>query len=347
MTKTSSKSNKALFLAVLMAVSIPSSALAWDMDVEPDAILTVSVNMGSSDAGDGNGEVSDCTGFASMELSASVVQSRPEKVQPAIENPNIQQRLAALAMPTALGTTLSLNDTYDGVRILTKSSEVSGSWIINSDWIRSSTNSKVIASELAQQDLSQFDGTSTISFSAATPSLAMIDRRTYVTNPFTVSYDATSCESDGEARAEINVMRSQVQARTIVEGDGTWVSVELPVRNGYGDHQWCCSDEAVSAYVASSLAAYDVNTLREIAADGEFRGEAYMLKTRTASDGDRRLSPVALRPNDDGGFDGIGIYGDSGTATLRAVTKLYGELSQNAQIRTQYGFWMEVFPYGN
>jgi hypothetical protein len=355
MTKSSSSSNKALLLAVLMAVSVPSAALAWE-EGSPDSILTVSVNMGSSDAGDNDDEDGgSCTGFATMELSSSTLQSRPDKIQPAIATPNIQQRLAALAMTQATFTTLSLGDTEDGAGgdlILTKSSQVSGSWIINPEWIQLNPRNEAIASELAQMDLSDHDFEIPVSFSAETPSLAMIDRRTYVTSPFTVTYDATTCESDGEARAEIDVMRTEVQARTISNGDGNWSSVELPSRDGSVD---CCWDDQSSQqyllYLSSSAAAYDVATLRELAADGLFKGEAYLLKSRTASDGDRRLIPVAMRPNDFYNYgeddDGLDLYGSSGTATLRAVTKLYGELSQNAQLRTQYGFWMEVFPYGN
>jgi hypothetical protein len=287
-----------------------------------------------------------------MELSSSTLQSRPDKIQPAVATPNIQQRLEALAMTGVTFQTLSLTDTFTvnnvEERILTKSSEVSGSWIINPNWIDSDLDNEAIAAELAQMDLSNHDFEIPVSFSAETPSLAMIDRRTYVTSPFTVTYDATTCESDGDARAEIEVMRTEVQARTISNGDGNWSSVELPSRvEGFG----CCSQEEYALYLASSAAAYDVATLRELAADGLFKGEAYLLKSRTSSDGDRRLNPIAMRPNDFYDYgeynDGIELYGSSGTATLRAVTKLYGELSQNAQLRTQYGFWMEVFPYGN
>ncbi len=338
-----------MFVALLMAVSIPSSALAWESSGQPDAVLTVSVNMGSSDAGDGDGGGGEvCSGFATMQLSASVLESRPDRVEPAVSTPSIQQRLAALATPALLGYSLSLNDTFNSERVFTRSQEVSGSWVINSDWIQNDNDHRIMAEELAQLDLSNFDfGAASVSFSDVTPSLAMIDRRTYVTSPFTVSYDATSCESDGDARAGIYIERTELEARTTVNGEQVWNSVELPLRNGVPPSECCYNDEAYEEFIATSIAAYNVGALREVAADGLFKGEAYILKSRTASDGDRRLSPVATRPYSEFNYDEVGLYGSSGEATLRAVTKLYGELSQNAQLRTQYGFWMEVYPYGN
>lgn len=345
MAKSSSSSNKAFFLAVLMAVSVPSAALAWE-EGSPDSILTVSVDMGSDDAGDGSGDGdggSSCTGFATMELSSTALSSRPDVVQPGIANPSIQQRLAALATSAIEEKVVSINDTLDGARVFTRSQSVSGSWEIKSDWITRSTENRALAGELAQQNLSQFDGEYTVSFSAQTPSLAMIDRRTYVTSPFSLSYDATTCDSDGDARAEIRVIRTDVQARGFVNNASTWLSVELPeVYTG------CCSEEDYRNYLASLYERFNVSSLMEVAADGGFKGEAYLLKSSTRSDGDRRLETIASVPNDySDDSDDIELYGSEGTATLRAVTKLYGELSQNAQLRTQYGFWMEVFPYGN
>lgn len=320
-----------------MAVSVPSAALAWDDDVTPDSVLTVQVNMGSNDAGDSEGGDSDlCTGFSTIALSSTVLQSRPDVVQPGVANPNIRQRLAALATGTAQGRSLSLNDTVNHdndsstpeVLVLTKSSEVSGSWIINSAWANVENAQWSLAQELAQISLQGFDWQNQVlSFSAETPSLAMIDRRTYVTSPFTLSYDASTCASDSTADAEVEVERTDLEVRSTVNGRSEWISVEL---------DWERSNP------------YDVRSLLEIAADGGYRGEAMLLKARTQSDGDRRIGPMASSPGerDDGDWSSS-IYGVSGVVDFRAVTKLYGDLSQNAQFRTQFGFWMEVYPNGD
>lgn len=335
MAKSSSSTNKAFFLAVLMAVSVPSAALAWNSENDPDAILTVTVNMGSADAGDGDGGgESGCTGFSSMELSASVVNSRLDRISPARQNPTVQQRLAALGTAPALGTSLSINDTHNSAPILTKSSEVSGSWVVDPDWAQTQ-NGRAIAGELVQLDLSGYDGSNTISFSAATPSLAMIDRRTYVSSPFSVSYDASSCASDAESEASVFMERSNLQYRTTVNQNSVWESAELPSVGNVDIYGWI-------------NARYNVGRLIELAGDGRFEGEAYLLKSRTQSDGDRRLDYLAYIPFDgmDGGWSGS-ISGVEGTATLRAVTKLYGDLSQDAQLRTQYAFWLDVDPNEN
>lgn len=326
MSKSSSASNKAFLLAFAMIVSVPSAALAWDSDSNPDSVLTVSVDMGSNDAGDNSSSESGCTGFASMELSASVLQSRPERVQPAIANPTLQQRLAAIASyPWAVP---SIDGAFNDVRYFTRSANVTGSWTVNSDWVESvvdgvrnnqnSPDQKAVLEELLQVDLTNYDG-SALTISPETPSLAMVDRRTYVTSPFTLSYDASSCVSDSMAEAGVSIQRTDLEVRA----NGGWNSVEL---------DWDGSP-------------YNATNLLQIAADGGYRGEAYLLRSRTLSDGDRRINNVASQP---GEYDCCGpvFEGDSGVSTMRAVTRLYGDLSQNAQFRTQYGFWMEVWPYG-
>lgn len=339
MAKSSSSSNKALFLAVLMAISVPSAALAWDNENDPDATLTVTVDMGSDDAGDGNGDGdSGCTGFATMELSASTLQSRPERVQPAVAVPNIQQRLEVLASLDLIYPSVNLNDTFDAQggrqRILTRSSEVTGSWVINPNWLAPGQNTPrwVFAEALVGPDVFDlWDAEEELIVSPETPSLAMVDRRTYITSPFTVSYDATTCESDTDSWASIDIERSNLEAFLTVDGTRRWSPVELEFQEEgeFGTR-------------------YSANALIRLARDGEFRGEAYLLKSRTSSDGDGRTSRIAWDVfNDDGSANETDISGESGTAELRAVTKLYGELSQNAQLRTQYGFWMEVLPYGD
>ncbi len=340
MTKSSSTSNKALFLAVLMAVSIPSASLAWDNENDPDSTLTVNVDMGSEDAGDGNGEGdgdSGCTGFATMELSATTLRSRPERVQPAVSAPNIQQRLEALAATDAF-IPVNLNDTFSSgngqERVLTRSSEVTGSWVINPNWLTPEENlSRWIFAEalVGPNLLDLWNAEEELIITPETPSLAMVDRRTYITSPFTVSFDATTCESDSRSTANIDIERSNLEAFLTVDGMRSWTPVELEVDDS-GDYP----------------SMFNPTSIMALARDGEFRGFAYMLKSRTRSDGDSNTSFIAYDVyNSDGSANETGISGESGTAELRAITKLYGELSQNAQLRTQYGFWLEVYPYGD
>lgn len=355
MTNASSSKNRALFLAVLMAVSVPSASLAEGETHTPDAVLTVSVNMGSNDAGDG-GDSSGCNGFSSLRLSAAQLESRVERVFPAVANPTIQQRLAALKTPSIQERTLSLNDTVEvlvngeavNVRVLTKSDTVSGSWIVHPQWInrwsaQNDTSRRegalAIVSELIQQDLSSYGVNDPfwtdeiISFSATTPSLAMVDRRTYITSPFTVSFDASTCESDVDSEARISIERTPLEASSLVNGTSRWLSVET---------DWDSGLHTLAPFLTS-------------ASEGGFRGDAHLVQQSPVGfEGDGRFSwKVAALPfGGDGGLDPWDYYwqdtisGESGDIAMRGVTNLSGELSQNAQFRTTYLFWMEVDPTG-
>jgi hypothetical protein len=235
---------------------------------------------------------------------------------------------------------VNLNDTFnlqgERQRILTRSSEVTGSWVINPDWLAIGENFErwVFAEALIGPEVAElWAEDEELIVTPETPSLAMVDRRTYITSPFTVSYDATSCESDTVAWASVDIERSNVEAFLTIDGARRWTPVEFEFE-----------EEEAGEFATR----YSATPLIGLARDGEFRGEAYLLKTRTSSDGDGRTSRYAWDVfNDDGSANETGISGESGNTELRAVTKLYGELSQNAQLRTQYGFWMEVFPYGD
>lgn len=354
MTNASSSKNKALFLAFLMAVTIPSAALATEEDF-PDAILTVSVNMGSNDAGDGEGG-SGCTGFSTMGLSATQLQSRVERVTPGVANPTIQQRLAALRTPELFGVSLGANDTVlvsdNGAsvtaRVFTRSEIVSGSWIIRPEWINQwdgewdgdeRLEALKIISELTQQDLTRyvlndpFWTDEVLSFSPETPSLASVDRRTYITSPFTVSYDASSCLSDSDSEARITIERTPLEASSTVNSIARWSSVET---------DWEAGFSSLSSFLAA-------------ASEGGYRGDSHLLQqTRPGGDsegerGSWKVAPVPLaadtdwwdsRWNDD-------ISGEAGDIGMFGVTNLSGELSQNAQFRTTYMFWMEIDPSGD
>lgn len=357
MTNASSSKNRALFLAVLMAVSIPSAAFSEGLPNEmPDEVLTVSVNMGSNDAGDSSSS-SGCTGFSSMAMSTNQLQSRVERVTPGVETPTIQQRLAALRTPSLVGMGLSFNDTvtfYDGqadvtVPALTQSAGVGTPWNVHPMWIeqhRGGDNNiaysewfeaREVLSELTQQDLSGFDENhplwsddaalaDALSFSAETPSLAMIDQRTYITSPFTMSFDASNCESDSQTKARVMVLRDELKVGSIQNNLSTWSPVET---------SWDSFN---------SLAP-----LLSQASEGGFRGDSRLLHYFTR-DQEARVTRKALMPfgNNGPGWDGSPYFDESeaGEFTLRAATYLFGDLSQNAQIKTQFMFWMEVSPTG-
>lgn len=353
MTNASSSKNRALFLAVLMAVSVPSASLAEGETHTPDAVLTVSVNMGSNDAGDG-GDSSGCNGFSSLRLSAAQLESRVERVFPAVANPTIQQRLAALKTLSLHEQSLSLNDTVPvlvngetvNVRVLTKSDTVSGSWIVHPKWINrwaSDDDRRVgalaIVSELIQQDISSFGlndpfwTDEIISFSATTSSLAMVDRRTYITSPFTVSFDASTCESDVDSEARISIERTPLEASSLVNGTSRWLSVET---------DWDSGLHALAPFLTS-------------ASEGGYRGDAHLVQQDSVGyEGDGRFGwKIARLPfGGDIGPDPWDYYwqdtvsGESGDIAMRGVTNLSGELSQNAQFRTTYLFWMEIDPTG-
>jgi len=339
-----------------MAVSIPSASLAVGELDTPDAILTVSVDMGSNDAGD-DGDNSGCNGFSSLRLSTAQLESRVERVFPAVANPTIQQRLAALKTLSLYGRSLSVNDTVEvlidnepvPVRVLTKSETVSGSWIVHPQWINKWSGqydvdrrqeALAIVSELIQQDLSSYGlndpfwTEEIISFSATTSSLAMVDRRTYITSPFTVSFDASSCESDVDSEARIYVERTPLEARSIVNESSRWVSVETDWESGLHTLAPFLSD----------------------ASEGGYRGDAHLVQQSQAGyEGDGRYSwklatvPFGaennLRPWEE--FWQDTISGENGDISMRGVTNLSGDLSQNAQFRTTYLFWMEVSPTGD
>ena len=340
-----------------MAVSIPSASLAVGELDTPDAILTVSVDMGSNDAGDG-GDSAGCNGFSSMGLSTAQLESRVERVIPGVANPSIQQRLAALKTLSIYGRSLSVNDTVEvtidnqlvPVRVLTKSETVSDSWIVHPQWINrwssdNDTNRRqealAIVSELIQQDISgyglndDFWTEEVISFSATTSSLAMVDRRTYITSPFTVSFDASSCESDVDSEARISIERTPLEARSIVNESSRWVSVETDWESGF-----------------HTLAPFLTD-----ASEGGYWGDAHLVQQSLAGfEGDGRFSwklatvpfgADAQDPNSWQYFWQDTISGESGDISMRGVTNLSGDLSQNAQFRTTYLFWMEVDPTGD
>jgi hypothetical protein len=330
MTKSSS-SNKALFLAVLMAVSVPSGALAWNHENDPGEVLTVNVNMGRNDSGDGNGDGEDdggCTGFSTMALSATTLTSRPERVDPGVANPTLDDRISVLSSTREFGIALSRLSTFTYgqqivERVFTRSQVVTTSWMINTAWLDEAPDPETyldrryVAEELTQLDLGQWQGTP-LTISAETPSVAMVDRRTYITSPFTVSFDATNCESDDLAEAEVLVERSNLEA-FVPSNEVPWSSVEL--------------------------GELELGGLLQLAADGEFRGYSYLQDIEFEDEGTIDVGTIGRLPEElyDDDFDSE----EAGTFMLRGVTQLFGELSQNAQLRTRYGFWLEVYPMGD
>ncbi len=312
-----------------MAVSVPSAALAWNHENDPGEVLTVNVNMGRNDSGDGNGDGEDdggCTGFSTMALSATTLTSRPERVDPGVASPTLDDRISVLSSTREFGIPLSRLSTFTYgetvERVFTRSRVVTSSWLINTNWLDEAPNQEFgnrrsIAQELTQLDLNQWDG-EPLTISAETPSLAMVDRRTYITSPFTVSFDATNCESDDLAEAEVLVERSNLEA-FIPANEVPWASVEF--------------------------AEEDLSGLLQLAADGEFRGYSYLQDIEFEEEGTINVGTVARLPEElyDDEFDSE----EAGSFMLRGVTALFGELSQNAQLRTRYGFWLEVYPFGD
>lgn len=309
MSNSMSRSSKAIVFSLLATLSIPSAAMAWDSPYDPDAILTVSVDMDSSNNDDGEG----CNGFATMALSSYALDSTIDINRPGVDNPTIQQRLQPF------GLTLSELDGNGDPAFFRVNG--AGDWMIDRDWANSnrSTTAELIGSVVTNDNLivdgNTYDASFDITISPSISSIAMVDRKSYVTEPFTLTYDANTCVSDTYTEAEIYVDRSPLQVRQTEGFNTSWT----PLENDGPD--------------------YSSNNMIELAQQGRFSGYAYL--SRTTQIGGETFTREFAEFYDLDELDEI-AGGTSGETTLRAVTSLYGDLSVNAQFRTQYAFWMDI-----
>lgn len=301
-------------LALIAALSVPSSAVGFGEDL-PDETLTVFVNMSPGGSGSENG----CTGFSSMSLSDNELVSSLDRNRPGVANPTIQQRLQPFELNPDQKVEVDNSQDPAFFRV-----DGQGDWMIDRVW---ASANKVDAAGILGGTLREengvytlvvggvdFDGTYDLTISPTIPSVAMVDRKSYVTQPFTLTYDASSCVSDLDTIADISVERSALQVRRQDNGNSFWSQIEGNGRN-------------TTAQQMISLAAA-----------AQFSGHAYL--TRTTPLGGAAFTRTFAQNFE--GSDDV-ANGTSGETTLRAITELFGDLSVNAQFRTQYAFWMDVY----
>lgn len=201
---------------------------------------------------------------------------------------------------------LSLNFTFEGQRVFNRVTDSPGVYSVLSAWASSYQN---LAATVDYNSDGFIDGDDA--------SLANFDSLTYVSEPLAISYDANSC-MDSWDTAEVYVERTPVEQRmTSLESGSWWEDIE-------GDQ------EVLS----------DVNLLQSLVAGRSIYGYAY-LKRNTQIGGTTFDAEFAEFPycDDCGDNNNRILSGETGTTTLRAVTRLHGE-SVEGQFRTRYGFWL-------
>lgn len=199
------------YLCLLSILAVPSASFAWDSDIEPDEVVTMTVDLPATDGSGGGGT---CSGYASINTSVGTLAATLNQVIPAIQDPTIQQRIAYFGF--------TFEDTYywDNNGQPTYSAiftdNLDGTVSIASTWSAISGNAFVS---------SQLDTNADGLISSADQSPLMMDRRVFASSPFDVSFDASTCV-DSDAYGAVWVERSNVEARS-EDGGSSWQTAEF------------------------------------------------------------------------------------------------------------------------
>jgi len=299
---------KPALLTLAIATAIPSSAIAFDPDYIPDEMVTMTVDLPATDGSGGGGD-GVCSGYSSLETSATSLAGTLDEVNPGNSNPTLEQRVRLYGY--------ELDDTFtdsnDGdIAIFT----VDGDRLeINSDWAAANS---ATAALLDTNDDGFIDGDDY--------SPLMLDRRVFVSDPFNVSFDASTC-IDSLKFGLVWAERAPVETFVEDPDDGYmyWKSAEIDF---------------------SQLFPIDSNDAPRVVATDENNASAYLLRP-TAIAGGLINVPLQLANYGIGFGPPIPVVaGDEGSASLRGVMQLFGDQTQG-QFRVKFGFWLEVDTFDN
>lgn len=296
MTRKSSSFRATVALSLFVLTAIPSSALAWDSDTEPDNVVTVTVDLPATDGSD-NGGV--CNGYSTITTSVNHLAATLDQVAVGNQNPTIDQRL------NFYGNSLSdafYNSASEWVQVFSDNGD--GTYSINQEW---ASQQSWTANAL------DTNGDGVISSADSSP--LMLDRRSYVTQPFTVQFDADSCV-DSYAYGAVWAERTEVEHRVVDQnGYSVWTSAEF-------------NPDDVPDPVAFFQSNPDLNA------------SAYLLRPTRVMDGLVNI-PYQLANYTGSCCNPPVTAGDSGSASVRGVMKLFGN-ADAGQYRVNFGFWLEV-----
>jgi len=201
------------YLSAITLIAIPSTSYGWDSDIEPDEVVTMTVDLPATDGSGGGGGT--CSGYASINTSVGTLAATLNQVIPATAEPTLEQRLSYFGF--------SDDDTYlwydNGNPIYDPifRDNLDGTVSIASTWSAMGGNSFVT---------SQLDTNSDGLISSTDQSPLMMDRRVFASSPFDVTFDASTCV-DSDAYGAVWVERTNVESRVLENGGSYWQTAEF------------------------------------------------------------------------------------------------------------------------
>ena len=295
-----SKLLRPLVLAIAVSTALPSASIAFDSDDEPDQIVTMTVDLPATDGSGGGGGT--CTGYSSLETSASNLQATLDEVDPGNQDPSLEERIGFY------GFDLDEVFTDSGGTEYAIFVEGDGSYLeINSTWSAIAANAGIVAA-LDTNDNGRVDSDD--------DSPLMLDSRVFASSPFTVTFDASTCVSS-ERFGVVWAERSDVETlvEDLDEGELNWESAEF-----YSDDE----DDPFQGLL-----------------DGPGnKATAYLLRPTRIADG-LVNAPLQLANFQGYGIPIPVVAGDEGSASLQGVMQMHGNQAEG-QYRVKYGFWLEI-----
>jgi len=293
-------------LMFTIAIAIPSSAIAFDSNDVPDRIVTMTVDLPATDGSGGGGGV--CSGYSSIDTSASNLAATLDEINPGISNPTLEQRVQLYGFELDQ----TFEDADSNPLIFT---EVEGGGRLEFNTIWADANPEMVS--LLDTNTDGF-----IDDEDFSP--LMLDRRVFVSDDFTVSFEASTCVASSKFGI-VWAERSPVQTYLQDPQGGAmyWETAEIDFFD---------------------LAPIFPNDPLRAAVTATNNASAYLLRPTRIADGLINV-PLQLANYVDGNNIPV-VAGDEGSASLRGVMQLYGDQTQG-QYRVMYGFWLYVDTFDN
>ncbi len=294
-------------LMFTIAIALPSSAIALDGSGQPDQVVTMTVDLPATDGSGGGGGV--CSGYSSITTSASNLAATLDEINPGISNPTLEERLQLYGFE--LDSTFEDLDSNPAIF-----TEVEGGGGLEFNTIWATANPEMVS--LLDTNTDGF-----IDDDDFSP--LVLDRRVFVSDSFTVSFDASTCV-DSSKFGIVSVERSPVETylQDPVDEDMYWETAEIDF---------------------SDLGLNFLNDPVRAAVTATNNASAYLLRPTRIADGLINV-PLQLANYVDGNNFIPVVAGDEGSASLRGVMQLYGDQTQG-QYRVMYGFWLYVDTFDN